>query len=235
MTALMLSACTWFPSWLGGGRKEDKFVKCPDVEMLEEGRNWIDTPGDGWKARAQISQYDAQCKVDKDKVELTVTPKIQVERSGDVTDSMKQELPLFLTVMRGDDIIEKKIFTDKIKFGSGKKTADDDFDMEIDLPLIKPLDDGADKPSDDKATTDDKDKSDSDDKDKDDQAKKDAEDKKKEEAERKKKDPGTASDRTVYLSFQLDDDQLKYFRDLREAQAKAALTPPAAAPVPATK
>jgi hypothetical protein len=76
--------------------------------------------------------------------------------------------------MRGDEVVQKKNFTDEIIFRRGNKIEKDDFDMKVELPLS--------------AT-------------------------------------GTAADRTVYLSFQLDEDQLKYFRDLREAQAKAALTP----------
>jgi len=174
VVAMALSACSWLR-----GKHEDKFVKCPQAEMLAQGQGWIVPPGDDWKARAQISEYSTSCKITKDKALFTVTPKIRAERSGDVKDGMKQGLPLYLVVMHGDEILQKKAFTETIKFKSGDKIAENTFDLPVELPLG---------------------------------------------------DAGTVADRTVVLAFQLNEDQLKYFRDLRDAQAKAAMQP-AAAPV----
>ena len=181
-----MSACSWLR-----GKYEDKFVKCPRAEMLAEGQGWITPPDDNWKARAQISEYSTSCKIAKDKALFTVTPKIRAQRSGDTKDDMKQDLPLYLVVVRGDEVLQKKTFTETIKFKSGEEIAEDSFDLPIELPLG---------------------------------------------------DAGTTVDRTVVLAFQLDEDQLKYFRLLRDAQARAAVQPAAAtvksapaAPVPATK
>ena len=152
-------------------------MKCPQAEMLAQGQGWIAPPSDDWKARAQILVYNTSCKVTQDKVLFTITPKIRAERSEDVKDDMKQDLPLYLVVTRGDEILQKKAFTETIKFKSGDRTAEDVFDLSVELALG---------------------------------------------------DAGTVADRTVVLAFQLSEDQLKYFRDLRDAQAKSAIQPAAA-------
>lgn len=129
LAAVALSSCAYW------GDKDDKFAKCPGTAMVLGAQGWIAPPGDAWTARAEISEYDAECTVGKTAVTISIKPKIKAERSGDVSNEAKQDLPLFLAVERGDQIVDKKTFTDTVEFSAGRKFTDDDNEISIELPF----------------------------------------------------------------------------------------------------
>jgi len=178
LALLALPACSYFR------KNDDNFKKCPSVGMVSDAQGWSDVPSPtDWKARAQINEFDMKCKISKTEVIVQITPKVAAERNGEITDSMKQELPFFIAAMKGDDIIEKKTENKAITFSSRERMAKDDFTLSIELPF---------------------------------------------------NDDGTAADRSVFFGFQLDEAQLNYIRNLRDARATDAIKPPAA-PAPATR
>lgn len=127
---LTLSACGYFR------KSDDNFKKCPTVGMIGDAQGWSDPPSDTeWKARAQVNEYDTKCKISKTSVTIEITPKVEAERSGELTDSLKQELPFFVASMRGDEIAEKKTEIKTIAFGSRERMAKDDYTLSIELPF----------------------------------------------------------------------------------------------------
>ncbi len=104
--------------------------------MVSDAQGWAEPPSStDWKARAQINEFDMKCKVSKTNVTVQITPKVAAERSGEVTDSMKQELPFFIAAMKGDEIVQKNIENKIINFTSQEKMAKDDFTISIELPF----------------------------------------------------------------------------------------------------
>lgn len=104
--------------------------------MISDGQGWAQPPSDiDWKARAQIDEFDMKCKISKDQATVQITVKVAAERQGDVTDSLRQELPFFIASMRGDQVVEKKTEMRAIDFASRSKTAKEDYTLSIDLPF----------------------------------------------------------------------------------------------------
>ena len=126
-----VTACT--PYWAKD--RNVKFAKCPDVRLLEPARGWIDPVSDNWHVRGGISQFDTACEIDKDKLTMTITASLQMER----TTSDKEEivkLPIFFAVTK-DDVISKKVVTDQtITFGEDKKQFEDDVVIPIEFSLV---------------------------------------------------------------------------------------------------
>ena len=123
-------ACT--PYWAKD--RQVKFAKCPDVRLLEPARGWIDPAGNNWRVRGEIVEFSTECKIDKDKLTLTITPSLQIERTmADKEEVIK--LPIFFAVTK-QDVISKKVTTiQSITFGEGKKQFEDDVTIPIEFSL----------------------------------------------------------------------------------------------------
>ncbi len=127
---LALPACSYFT------KKEDSFKKCPSVGMVSDAQGWAEPPSSTeWKARAQINEFDMKCKISKTATTIVITAKVGAERNGEVTDSLRQELPFFIASMRGDDVLNKKTENRYIDFGSRERMVKEDFTLSIELPF----------------------------------------------------------------------------------------------------
>lgn len=130
LALLALPACSYFR------KNDDNFKKCPSVGLVSDAQGWAEPPSStDWKARAQINEFDMKCKVTKTEATITVVAKVEAERNGEITDSLRQELPFFIVSMRGDEVKSKQTENRYIDFGSRERGAKEDFTLKIELPF----------------------------------------------------------------------------------------------------
>lgn len=113
--ALSVAACT--PYW--AQKREDKFARCPNVVLLTPLRGWVAPANDQWETRAEIAEFSTQCKISKTHADMQITLNMLAERKQ-VSGDKSAALPVFISTLRGDAILDKKMVPQTVTFEDNK-------------------------------------------------------------------------------------------------------------------